>query len=244
VAYLDSVIFQRTDSGSAEIRRMKLQLKKSERLVLVTVDGISTYLQLRTILNTMAQERLDRALFSLQARELVSEVLFPVDEADLEVIDPATMKLFLSGTVDELSRNSGFQVDAALEAAEDNEFESQLDYPGSHLSMPLSSVISSSSSEGLSVNTRKGRTSPLLDQEAPSTIGLDFSKLVDGLAEKRQSHKTKIVQVFPQPERRKKRRKSGPRKVIKNSWHIYAYYVVFTLAILLIVLSVLERMWR
>ncbi len=247
MAYLDSVIFQRTDSGLAEIRGMKLELKKSERLLLVTVDGASNYRQLQSLLKGMAQERLDRALFSLQAKELICEVLYPLDPAKLDLIDPAIVQLFLRGTVVEQSHDTAFLAGDAREVVDDEaDAPAELPhaYPGSHLGMPLSSVISSNSSEGLSVNTRKDRMAPLLDLDSPSTIGLDLSELVDGLEEKRKSRKTKIVQAFPQPERRKRRRKSGSKRVVKDSWHIYAYYTIFALAVLLVLLSLLAKLWR
>ena len=62
MAYQDMVIFQRTDLGRAEIRDKRHGLTQSERLVLIIVDGVSSYAQLRVKLKSLVKERFDRAL--------------------------------------------------------------------------------------------------------------------------------------------------------------------------------------
>lgn len=85
-------IFQRTHSGREEIHRKSHGLTQSERLVLIMVDGVSTYQQIRAKLPVLSDERFDRALYKLQLKELVLEVFMPVegqaaDELDRVIID-------------------------------------------------------------------------------------------------------------------------------------------------------------
>lgn len=89
---LDSAIYQRTDTGRQEIQNKTHGLTQSERLVLIMVDGVTTYADLRSRLPVLTRERFDRALAKLEKGELVVEVLLPVpgqarDEIDKSVID-------------------------------------------------------------------------------------------------------------------------------------------------------------
>ena len=85
-------IFQRTQAGRDEIQQKSHGLTQSERLVLIMVDGISTYSQIRAKLPVLKDERFERAFKKLQLKELVLEVFMPVegqapDEIERTVID-------------------------------------------------------------------------------------------------------------------------------------------------------------
>lgn len=250
MAYSDSTIFQRTESGNAEIRGRRLGLKKSERLVLVTVDGICDYAQLRVILKTLSQEQLLRALQSLQAKDLVSEIMFPLSLSERDLIDPLVMESFLRQSMPEPAPESvplpeldvDLNLDVNLDLAPGSGPESQVEAvrtePASHSAMPLSSVISSNTSDGLSVNTRKDLIEPLNYADSITTIGSELSALKEELNRDGPAKKVKLVQVFPVPERRKKKRKSKRRPEPKNTWHIYAYYALFVLGLILVIYSI------
>jgi len=85
-------IFQRTHTGREEIHKKSHGLTQSERLVLIMVDGVSSYQQIRAKLPVLTDERFGRALQKLQLKELVLEVFMPVegqapDELERTVID-------------------------------------------------------------------------------------------------------------------------------------------------------------
>jgi len=85
-------IFQRTHAGREEIHKKSHGLTQSERLVLIMVDGVSCYQQIRAKLPVLTDERFGRALQKLQLKELVLEVFMPVegqvpDELERTVID-------------------------------------------------------------------------------------------------------------------------------------------------------------
>ncbi|HZW22282.1 hypothetical protein [Noviherbaspirillum sp.] len=85
-------IFQRTHTGREEIHKKSHGLTQSERLVLIMVDGVSSYQQIRAKLPVLTDERFGRALQKLQLKELVLEIFMPVegqapDELERTVID-------------------------------------------------------------------------------------------------------------------------------------------------------------
>lgn len=253
VAYSDNIIFQRTDSGNAEIRARRHGLKKSERLVLVTVDGVCNYAQLKAALKSLAQEQLDRALQSLQTKDLVSEIMFPLDLSERDLIDPSVMDSFLRQSVPESSFDNLVPAELELDLELDLDLagapkggapvvaiELQNQH-GAHLAMPLSTVISSNTSEGLSVNTRKDWVEPLNYADSITTIGSGLSALKDELSKDESAKKVKLVQVFPVPERRKKKRQSKRRPEPKNAWMIYVYYILFGVGLMLVFYSVFFR---
>lgn len=87
-----ATIFQRTHSGREEIHKKSHGLTQSERLVLIMVDGVTTYKEIRAKLPVLSDERFERALQKLQAKELVLEVFMPLegqtpDELERTVID-------------------------------------------------------------------------------------------------------------------------------------------------------------
>ncbi|HTD05476.1 hypothetical protein [Undibacterium sp.] len=95
MGYPDWVIFQRTESGRAEIRDKQRGLTQSERLVLIIADGVSTYAGLRLKLKSLTRERFDRAVRKLAGKELLYEVMFPEEGQQPDTVDPELMDKFL-----------------------------------------------------------------------------------------------------------------------------------------------------
>lgn len=90
-----SIIFHRTQAGRDEIKQKTYGLTQSERLVLIMVDGVSTYSEVRKKLPSLTDERFERALKKLQQKELVLEVFMPVEGQEAEELEPAIIDRFL-----------------------------------------------------------------------------------------------------------------------------------------------------
>lgn len=90
-----SIIFHRTQAGRDEIKQKTYGLTQSERLVLIMVDGVSMYSEVRKKLPSLTDERFERALKKLQQKELVLEVFMPVEGQEAEELEPAIIDRFL-----------------------------------------------------------------------------------------------------------------------------------------------------
>lgn len=90
-----SIIFQRTHTGRDEIYQKSHGLTQSERLVLIMVDGVSTYQQVRSKLPALVDERFERAIRKLHAKELILEVFMPVADQAPEEIEQGVVDRFL-----------------------------------------------------------------------------------------------------------------------------------------------------
>ncbi|MFZ6645605.1 hypothetical protein ACO0LO_07810 [Undibacterium sp. TJN25] len=95
MGYPDWAVFQRTESGKAEIQNKDRGLTQSERLVLIIADGVSSYSDLRGKLKSLARERFDRAIRKLTDKGLLYEVMFPEEGQKPDVVDPDMMDRFL-----------------------------------------------------------------------------------------------------------------------------------------------------
>lgn len=95
MGYPDWAVFQRTESGKAEIRNKDKGLTQSERLVLIIADGVSSYADLRRKLKSLARERFDRAVRKLTDKGLLYEVMFPEEGQKPDMVDPEMMDRFL-----------------------------------------------------------------------------------------------------------------------------------------------------
>lgn len=222
MTYQDSVIFQCTDSGNAEIHRGKMVLLHNERLMLVLIDGVRTYVELRAKKHSLTRDNFDRALDGLKQKGLVVEILFPLIDRQKDVIAPDIL-------VDFLKVNSG-----RLRHA---------DAPRGDVA--YSGMISDNGYAGLSVDTKVGVTSVLgrsalssgrqLDgDEKDADLPMDVS--LDGVAVSSRA-KTKLANVFPAPEKR--RRKKSRRPVpVRIGWHIYVYYGLLAIGVGLVGYSV------
>src|SRR5688500_10770006 len=91
----DSVIYQRTHEGREEIRCKSHGLTQSERLVLIMVDGATSYRDLRAKLPDLGEERFNRALAKLEKNELILEVLLPLEEPPRDEIERSVIDRFL-----------------------------------------------------------------------------------------------------------------------------------------------------
>ncbi|MGE5649345.1 MAG: hypothetical protein ACM34A_04035, partial [Bacillota bacterium] len=74
-----NVIFQRTQAGRDEIYEKQRRLTQSERLVLIMVDGTTSYQGVRNKLPVLTEERFQRALTTLHKKELILEVFLPIE---------------------------------------------------------------------------------------------------------------------------------------------------------------------
>lgn len=90
-----SIIFQRTLAGRDEIQQKSHGLTQSERLVLIMVDGVSTFQQVRNKLPVLTDDRFARAVKKLQTKELILEVFLPVDGQAPEEIERTVIDRFL-----------------------------------------------------------------------------------------------------------------------------------------------------
>lgn len=90
-----AIIFHRTSTGRDEIQQKSHGLTQSERLVLIMVDGVSTYQQVRSKLPVLTDDRFARAVGKLQAKELILEVFLPVEGQTPEELERTVIDRFL-----------------------------------------------------------------------------------------------------------------------------------------------------
>ena len=90
-----AAIFQRTDDGRDEIRTKKHGLTQSERLVLIILDGVTPYGELRERLKGLSEERFERALNKLLSKKLIIEVMFQLEDQKPEKLDASVVDRFL-----------------------------------------------------------------------------------------------------------------------------------------------------
>ncbi|MDO8179713.1 MAG: hypothetical protein Q7T62_15840 [Undibacterium sp.] len=239
MAYQDSVIFQRTESGIAAIRTSKEVLRHNERLVLVLIDGVNTYGALRTKLRGLAGERFDRALEGLQEKGLIVEILFPLIDKRKDAIHPDVL-------VDFIKKNSDAQSDAFADGGRAHMTD------GDENEQVFSGMISDNANIGLSVNTKTGVASQLSSATYLRQTGnagsdeVDFYLPVDvslGAVAISSRTKTKLVNVHPQPERRKRKKSKRP-VIVQIGWHIYVYYGLLALGVLLVLYAVFVKSFR
>lgn len=90
-----ATIFQRTHAGREEIHKKSHGLTQSERLVLIMVDGVSSYMEIRAKLPVLTDERFERALQKLQLKELALEVFMPLEGQAPDELERAVIDRFL-----------------------------------------------------------------------------------------------------------------------------------------------------
>ena len=229
MAFQDEVIFQRTEMGSDEIRSGKVVLRHNERLVLVLIDGVTTYAQLRTKMRGLVRERFDLALRGLQEKGLIVDVLFPLIDEHKDAIAPEVL-------VDFLQTNSKGRTDSV----ESRDSENIHAYSG---------MISGSGNLALSIDTRAGPASKFLNHGNPTGLSavdvneVDFLLPVDvslGSAPANSRAKTKLENIHLAPQK-KKRRRSKRVRVVQPAWHIYAYGALLIFGVLLVIYAVFIR---
>ncbi len=235
MTFQDGVIFQRTETGSNEIRNGKVVLRHNERLVLVLIDGVTSYAQLRAKMRGLVQQRFDLALSGLQEKGLILEILFPLIDQHKDAIAPEVLVDFLKANSQGSARYSGRSASSSFDARDPDNVHA------------FSGMISSSGNLALSIDTRAGPSSRMLNHANPSGDAdaneVDFFLPVDVSLENiptSSRSKTKLVHVYPNPEK-KRRKRSKRARVVKTSWHIYAYSGLLLVAAFLILYAVFFR---
>lgn len=89
------VILQRTDTGRDTIRTKAVKLTQSERLVLIVVDGMTPLKALRKKMWALTDQRFKGALHTLAKKDLVYEVLVPLENQQPEEFDSDVINRFL-----------------------------------------------------------------------------------------------------------------------------------------------------
>jgi hypothetical protein len=227
VTIRDDAIFQRTETGSDEIRKGKIVLRHNERLVLVLIDGVTNYAQLRAKMRGLVQERFDLALLGLQEKGLIVDILFPVIDQHRDAIAPEVLVDFLKANSQDSTGNS---VSGAVKTH---------DPQNEHA---FSGMISSSGNLALSIDTRAGPSSRMLNHTSPASNAseVDFFLPLDvslGDVPASSRPKTKLVHVYPNPEK-KRRKRSKRAPVVQTSWHIYAYSTLLLVGVLLVLYAI------
>jgi hypothetical protein len=90
-----SLIFQRTHTGRAEIHEKRHGLTQSERLVLIMIDGITSYGDVRKKLPVLNTERFARAFNRLIKKDLIIEIFLPVTDQTAETVERTVIDRFL-----------------------------------------------------------------------------------------------------------------------------------------------------
>ena len=90
-----TIIFQRSHTGRNEIYEKKCGLTQSERLVLIMIDGVTSYSGVRSKLPALTDERFSRAVNTLLKKELILEVFMPVEGQEVEEVESAVVDRFL-----------------------------------------------------------------------------------------------------------------------------------------------------
>ena len=230
MTFQDSMIFQRTEIGSDEIRKGKIVLRHNERLVLVLIDGVTSYAQLRAKMRGLVQERFDLALLGLQEKGLIVEILFPLIDQHKDVIAPEVLVDFLKANSQDLIGNSK---------------SGSIDTRAPQNDHAFSGMISSSGNLALSIDTRAGPSSRMLNHASPTSDANDAGLFLPGdfslgAVPASSKLKTKLVHVYPNPEK-KKRRRSKRARMVQSSWHIYAYSALLLIGTCLVLYAIFFR---
>ncbi|MFZ6818878.1 hypothetical protein [Undibacterium sp. Ji22W] len=208
---------RRTEKGEAEIKQRSLGLPKLAQVILLSIDGETTYAEL---LREFADES-------------VAEVELSVDELlvkDLIVEDVTVAEEYTPLLID----NSDL-MSAHIESFDSDEFfSSSLDplHSGSGL------VVDTGTNTMRSVNLKKKKQQSVYDVDIPLSLELDTN-----LKLKKEMRKSKLVQVFPVPEKTKKRRRSKrPKAPPINKWTMRIYIGLTGLGLLLVLIALVVKM--
>lgn len=90
-----SLRFQRTHTGRAEIHEKRHGLTQSERLVLIMIDGVTAYGDVRKKLPVLSNERFSRAFNTLIKKDLIIEIFLPVADQTAETVERSVIDRFL-----------------------------------------------------------------------------------------------------------------------------------------------------
>jgi hypothetical protein len=90
-----TALFQRTEIGRETIHTKNIKLTQSERLVLILSDGATVYSELRKKVWALSDERFARALSNLLEKDMIYEVLIPLEGQHQETLDQTIVDRFL-----------------------------------------------------------------------------------------------------------------------------------------------------
>ena len=90
-----TAILQRTSAGLETVKTKSVRLTQSERLILIVVDGVTPYSELREKVWALSNERFTHAMNTLLSKELIFEVLLPDQNRQPEILDSSVIDHFL-----------------------------------------------------------------------------------------------------------------------------------------------------
>lgn len=212
------MIYQRTELGNTEIRQRRLGLQKAERLMLVLVDGVSQFADLKQQVKSKEVEAIDVAIENLLAQGLIYEVMLVAKGQMPDVVESELLDHFLREDIHDRKRpakGTSFQIPSAL-------------------------ISKSHEGVGVSVDTHKQTNLPLGSAEAELDLYLPLGGSQDVippevLVLKAARKKVNVVQVFPEPERREKKRRK--KKPVETSWDRRAQFYSVLLFIALVIIG-------
>lgn len=203
-----AIIFQRTHTGREEIHNKSHGLTQSERLVLIMVDGVSSYKEIRGKLPVLTDERFDRALQKLQAKELVLEVFMPLEGQSPEELERTVIDRFLQqdpmDPVTIILRDPDDELGMLSHGVQTSTWTHS---PAPAITMP-ESVPSDSAASATAVVDAPVLTVPVCLPSQPalpeSTLGADDVQAADALMEELRVRRTQkpvapVVQPAPVP---------------------------------------------
>ncbi|HVL77367.1 MAG TPA: hypothetical protein VM406_15240 [Noviherbaspirillum sp.] len=93
--FSETTTFQRTHTGRTEIHEKKSGLTQSERLVLIMIDGVTPFSGVRAKLPVLTEDRFARAVQTLLNKDLILEVILPVEGQAPELVERTIIDRFL-----------------------------------------------------------------------------------------------------------------------------------------------------
>jgi hypothetical protein len=207
-------VFCRTELGEAEIRQRTLALSRAEQVVLLAINGESNFAELQMEFANDSSIEFEKSIESLLQKALIKSQSYQ------ELTNAAAD--FGAGSVDSASFSS------------EDFFSSSLDplHSGSGL------VVDTKAKSMRSVNLKKKPQESVYDVDIPLSLELDTK-----LRLKKEKRQSKLVQVFPNPERPKKRRRSKrPKAEPVNPWPMRIYIGLTAIGLLLVAAAILSHL--
>lgn len=210
------MIYQRTELGNAEIRQNRLGLSKIERLLLVLVDGVNHFADLKQQIKSKDVNLLEAALNTLLGQDLIYEVMFVAKGQVPDVVESELLDRFLQAD----------RSDAKIHAQP---------------TLTISNVEPGGNAKsGVLVDTGQQTVVPLRIGEAGLDLYLPLgSEEIDIppeiAAQKAARKKVKVVQVFPEPNVKKKKRRKKRITQTGRDWQLILCLALLIVALLVIV---------
>ncbi|MFA9275419.1 MAG: hypothetical protein ACEQSE_11160 [Candidatus Aquirickettsiella gammari] len=211
-------IFRRTELGEAEIHQRSLVLSRAEQVVLLAVDGQSTYAELQMEFADDSSLEFDKIIDALQKKALIHVLTSESQTSPSADVDPVAAQIenfdkedFFSSSLDPLHSGSGLVVDTRANLMR---------------------------SVNLKKKDQEKKQDSVYDVDIPLYLELDTNLRLE-----KEKRKSKLVQVFPDPDRPKKRRRSKRPKVPPPSkWPMRIYMGLTGIGLFLVLVAVLLKM--